>query len=258
MIIAAVRHLGIICAPPVWLLASCTEAPLPVTPALSVYDRVLLASPYAIAADSELDAFVTAAAERAAADHCAACHGADLSGKPGVANLVDTEWLWGITFEETNDVGPVMEIQQTILYGVRNTDCPEIASQSLYGGCADTRYSEMPGYREIGVFDDEQIRDIAEYVVSLTGAEADPEAAARGMALWPVCIECHGPEGRGYKPYGGPDLSDDVSLYGADRETIADVVATGRKGACPPWAGTLDAATIKSLAIYIWRKANGG
>jgi cytochrome c oxidase cbb3-type subunit 3 len=219
---------------------------------------VLAASPNVIAAVPELDAFVVQAAQKAVTDHCAACHGADLTGKPGVPNLVDFDWLWGITFEETTDVAPVMEIQQTILYGVRNTDCPLIADQSRYGGCVDTRYSEMPAYRDIGIFNDTQVRDLTEYVVSLGGAEADAEGAARGQELWTTCIECHGEDGRGYKPYGGPDLTDDISVYGADRATITDVIVAGRLGKCPPWADKLDAATIKSLAVYIWRKANGG
>jgi cytochrome c oxidase cbb3-type subunit 3 len=239
---------------------SCTEQQptAPAAAAPSIADRVLAASPDVISADPELDAFVTQAAEGAIADHCAACHGADLTGKPGVANLIDFDWLWGITFEETTNVAPVMEIEQTILYGVRNTDCPLIADQSRYGGCVDTRYSEMPAYGDIGVFNDAQVHDLTEYVVSLSSGEADATAAARGKELWGVCIECHGEDGRGYKPYGGPDLTDDVSLYGADRATITDVIVAGRKGQCPPWADKLDPATIKSLAVHIWRKASGG
>jgi cytochrome c oxidase cbb3-type subunit 3 len=249
-LIAAALSLGVV---------ACTEQQ-PTAPAAapSIVDRVLAASPDVISVDPELDAFVTQAAERAIAEHCATCHGADLTGRPGVANLVDFDWLWGITLEETTNVAPVMEIEQTILYGVRNTDCPLIADQSRYGGCVDTRYSEMPAYRDIGVFDDAQIEDLTEYVVSLSGDAADASAAARGKELWTTCIECHGEDGRGYKPYGGPDLTDNVSLYGADRATITDVIVAGRKGQCPPWADKLDAATIKSLAVYIWRKASGG
>ncbi len=46
-------------------------------------------------------------------------------------------------------------------------------------------------------------------------------------------------------------------LYGSDRDTIYDVIANGRLGECPPWGNTLDAATIKSLAVYIWNKSLG-
>jgi cytochrome c oxidase cbb3-type subunit 3 len=218
---------------------------------------VLSASPYSIHADEALHAFVQERAQAAIATHCARCHGEDLEGRPGVPNLVDYDWLWGITFQETNDVAPVMEIEQTILYGVRNTDCPDIEDVSYYGACADTRFSQMPAYGELGAFDDAQLDDVTEYVLTLSGRGTDDGAAARGEALWPVCIECHGPDGAGYKPYGGPDLTDDVWLFGDDRATIRDVIANGRTEVCPAWSKTLDLTTIKSLAVYIWGKANG-
>jgi cytochrome c oxidase cbb3-type subunit 3 len=226
-------------------------------PVAGVAERVVVGSPYAIKADAAADAFVTATAEKAIAEHCASCHGADLHGKPGVPNLVDYEFLWGVTFEETNDVGPVAEIEQTIRYGVRNQDCPAVTAQAQYGDCPDTRYSEMPSYAAIGLTG-EQIRELAEYTLSLAGQEADAAAAARGKNEFGQCTECHGPEGMGYKPYGGPDLTDDVWLYGSDRGSVMASIAAGRMGRCPAWVDKLDAATIKALAVYIWRKIGEG
>ena len=216
--------------------------------------RILNASPYAIAADTELSDFVTETAQAAIAEHCAGCHGADLAGGPGVPDLTDYDWLWGITGEETNDVYPVMAIQQTLLYGVRNRDCPE--DQMSYGACADTRYSEMPGYAVLG-FTEEQVSDLTEWVVGLAGGEADSAAVERAQAFAPLCAECHGSDSFGYVPYGGPNLRDDIWLYGGDRDAIHDVIANGRLGACPPWGGTLDAATIKALAVYAWNSSLG-
>ena len=216
--------------------------------------RIHNASPYAIAADAELGEFVRETAQAAVAEHCAGCHGADLGGTPGVPNLTDFDWLWGITGQETNDVSPVMAIQQTLLYGVRNRDCPE--DQLSYGACADTRYSEMPGYGVLG-FTEEQLSDLTEWVVDLSGGAADPAAVERAEAFAPLCAECHGDDSFGYVPYGGPNLRDDIWLYGDDRDTIYDVIANGRLGECPPWAGTLEAATIKSLAVYIWNTSLG-
>ncbi len=217
-------------------------------------DRVLNASPYAIAADEELSDFVRVTAEAAIGEHCASCHGADLTGKPGVPNLTDYDWLWGITGEEFNDVNPVMAIQQTLLYGVRNRDCPE--DQMSYGACSDTRYSEMPGYGVLG-FPEEQLNDLTEWVVDMSGGEADAAAVERAQATVTICAECHGEDNWGYVPYGGPALRDDIWLYGGDRDTIYDVIANGRLGVCPPWGDTLDAATIKALAVYIWNTSLG-
>jgi cytochrome c oxidase cbb3-type subunit III len=244
-------------------ITACSRAPAPGTEPVAPQmptpaERVLNASPYSIAADPELNAFVETTAKAAIAEHCASCHGADLHGKPGVPNLVDYDWLWGITLDESSDVGPVMEIEQTVLYGVRNKDCPDIADLSIYGGCIDTRFSEMPAYGDTATLNDDQIHDLTEYVVSLSGGDADQDAVERARPLWTVCTECHGENGEGYKPYGGPDLTDRVWLYGSDRATISDVIHKGRMGVCPPWGKTLDPATIKALAVYIYHQSMGG
>jgi cytochrome c oxidase cbb3-type subunit 3 len=223
---------------------------------LTVAERVVIASPYAIKADAAAAAFVTATAEKAYAENCASCHGADMHGKPGVPDLIDYEFIWGITGEETSDVGPVAELEQTIRYGVRNQDCPAVHDQALYGDCPDTRYSEMPAYATLGLTG-EQIRDMTEYVLSLSGQEADAAAVERAKKESGQCVECHGPDGRGYRPYGGPDLTDDIWIYGGDRGAITASIAAGRMGRCPAWVDKLDAATIKSLALHIWRKIQG-
>ena len=240
-----------------FILLACTAATAQPARPLRVEERVVIDSPYAIRADAEADAFVAATAEKAIAENCAGCHGADLHGKPGVPNLVDYEFLWGVTFEETSDVGPVAELEQTIRYGVRNQDCPAVHDQALYGDCPDTRYSEMPSYAALEL-SGEQIRDLTEYVLALSGQEADEAGAARGKEQFGQCTECHGAEGTGYKPYGGPDLTDEVWLYGGDRGAITASISAGRMGRCPAWVGKLDAATIKSVAVYLWRKIAEG
>ena len=237
-------------APP--MEAATPAQPDPNSPAV----RVLNTSPYSIRADAELSEFVSTTGQAAYAANCASCHGADMQGRPGIPNLVDYDWLWGVTGFEANDAEPVMAIQQTLLYGIRNKDCPDIADVSYYGGCADTRYSEMPGYGTLG-YSVDQMNDLVEKVVDLSGGDADAEAVARAANDWLACTECHGENGMGYKPYGGPDLTDDVWLYGGDRETLLSVIAAGRLGECPPWGKSLDAATIKSLAVHIWNTASG-
>lgn len=218
-------------------------------------DRILRASPATIDADAALRDWMTLKAEESAAQHCAACHGPDLRGGTGVPDLLDYEWIWGVSGTEMNEVEPVMAIMQTLLYGIRNTDCLDDIKR--YGACPDTRYSEMPAYGELG-FSEEQISDVVDYVLSLGGAEAEPEVLSRAQSgLWPYCTECHGDEGWGFKPYGGPDLSDDIWLYGGSREEIADVIRHGRKGVCPPWNQVLDPAVIKALAVYLYRKSMG-
>lgn len=225
----------------------------------NVAERVIAASPYAIRVDAQASAFVATTAEKAIKEHCASCHGADLRGKPGVPNLLDYDFLWGITFEETNDVGPVAELEQTIRYGIRNQDCPAVTALAQYGDCPDTRYSEMPGFLAQGTLTAAQISDVTDYVLQISGQRADAAAAARGKVDFDDdCTECHGAGGTGYKPYGGPNLTDRVWLYGGDRAAITASISAGRMGRCPAWVDKLDAATIKSLAVYLWSRLGQG
>lgn len=217
-------------------------------------ERLLVASHSTIEAEPALMELMTSLAETAIDEHCAACHGADLEGRDGVPSLVDYEWIWGITGFEVSSAEPIHQIMQTILYGIRDRDCPE--DTKSYGACSDTRYSEMPAYRMLGL-DEGELRDLTEFVLDLAGHEADVEAVARSASLQGLCVECHGEDGRGYKPYGGPDLSDDIWLYGGSREAIFASIADGRMGVCPPWWDTLDAATIKALGIYLYRRSMG-
>src|SRR5690606_24820343 len=77
--------------------------------------RLISASPAVIAADEALMTRVNQLAEAAIETHCAACHGPELRGGPGVPDLTDYDWLWGITGFETTTAEPVMAIMQTIL-----------------------------------------------------------------------------------------------------------------------------------------------
>lgn len=217
-------------------------------------EQVLLASPNTLAAEPALAAHVTMLAEAAVTQHCAACHGADLQGQNGVPNLVDYEWLWGVTGMEMTAAEPVMQIMQTILYGVRDSNCDEATKR--YGACPDTRFSEMPGYGVLG-FSEQQVDGLVEYVLGLAGQEADAAAIADVADVSRLCAECHSEDGYGVKMYGGPDLTDAVWLYGSSRAEIRDVIFNGRKGVCPPWATQLDAVTIKALALYLYNRSMG-
>ena len=96
-------------------------------------ESLLNASPETIRANPELLSYMNSIAETAITENCASCHGADLTGSGAVPNLVDYEWIWGIDGFEMTAVESVMEIMQTILYGVRNTDCAE--EIKMFGGC---------------------------------------------------------------------------------------------------------------------------
>jgi cytochrome c oxidase cbb3-type subunit III len=225
--------------------------------------RIISAGPVEIESDAAMRAFVKSRAERAIATHCASCHGRDLKGaRPGVPDLTDYDLLWNTGAMEEIDATQVMSLQQSILWGIRNQDCPDSERKQQYGACPDTRYSHMPAYAKDGVYTREQIADLAEYVLALSKQQADATAAERGKKLYAEgCGECHAADGFGYGPYGGPNLTDDVWLFGGTRAAIIHTLANGpgpegNGGSCPAWGRKLDPVTIKALAIYIHGKPN--
>ena len=189
-----------------------------------------------IKADPELLSFALAGGEAAFGDNCAPCHGRGAQGYVGYPNLRDDAWLWG---------GSIDGIQQTILHGIRSDD-------------PKTRMSMMPAFGELGMLNREQISDTAEYVMSLSGNEQDAEAAARGQELYATnCAACHGPDGAGNQALGAPNLTDELWLYGGDKDTLVETITYSRAGMMPAFSERLDPATIKKLAIYVHSLGGG-
>ena len=190
----------------------------------------------AINADPELLRFALAGGEAAFGDNCAPCHGRGAQGGFGYPNLRDDSWLYSGTLEG---------IQQTILYGIRS-DHPK-----THGGV-------MPAFGKTGLLLADQINDVADHVLSLSGGAHDQQAAMRGAKIFAAsCGSCHGPEGKGSHELGAPNLTDELWLYGGDKATIAVTVDAGRTGVMPAWVHRLDPETIKELAIYVHALGGG-
>jgi cytochrome c oxidase cbb3-type subunit 3 len=104
----------------------------------------------------------------------------------------------------------------------------------------------------------EQISDTAEYVMSLSGNEQDAEAAARGQELYATnCAACHGTDGAGNQALGAPNLTDELWLYGGEKDTLVETITYSRAGMMPAFSERLDPATIKKLAIYVHSLGGG-
>ena len=123
--------------------------------------------------DPVLMARVSATAPALFGDNCAACHGSDGRGGPGFPDLADAAWLWG---------GDAQAILETLRVGI-NAPHPE------------TRFAQMPAFGDTGMLTRPQIRAVAAYVGSLSGAgdAAAPDAVAQGEALFAEnCSGCSG------------------------------------------------------------------
>jgi cytochrome c oxidase cbb3-type subunit 3 len=205
--------------------------------------RLLETWPETAARDESLVKFAAGLAKPALAEHCAACHGADLRGdrQRGAPSLVDPEWLYGD--------GRVAEIEQTINHGIRS------------GDHRGRDLADMPGFllREpyrryhIASLTPADIRDLTAFILGLNGRAADAAAAVRGQALFntALCYDCHTPSAQGDPAIGAPSLKRHAWLYGDSPDSIGDVIAYGRGGVCPSWAGRLPPVTVRAIALYL-------
>lgn len=190
-----------------------------------------------IEADPALQAHALAVGQSVFGDNCASCHGIGGGGAKGYPNLRDDVWLWG---------GSLEQIEHTIRVGVRSAH-PE------------TRTSQMPAFGRDGMLDAAQVSDLSNYVVALSGREADAAAVGRaGQLFADNCAACHAPNGSGNRDLGAPDLTDREWLYGSDTDSIRNQIHNGRNGVMPTWEGRFSPGVIKALAVYVHVNAGGG
>jgi cytochrome c oxidase cbb3-type subunit III len=163
--------------------------------------------------------------ERLFINNCAACHGSDAHGSKGFPNLTDNDWLWGGTFAD---------IQKTIAEG-RNGVMPPMAA---------------------AVGSAEDVHNLAQYVLSLSGSAHDSVAAQLGRSKFVVCAACHGADGKGNTAMGAPNLTDKVWLHGWGEATIVAMVNGGKNNTMPAHAGRLTPEQVRVLAAYVWHLSN--
>jgi cytochrome c oxidase cbb3-type subunit 3 len=172
--------------------------------------------------------------------HCVQCHGSGADGvRPGSGypNLNDDDWLWG---------GDLKSLEYTITNGIRNPDV------------STTRTSLMPAFGKDGILNPAQVQDAVSFVRTISGQQKPNAASQRGAALFAAnCAVCHGPDGKGNRAFGAPNLTDGIWLYGGSREAIAQTVTNSRHGVMPAWGKHLDATTIKMLAAYVYSRGGG-
>lgn len=176
----------------------------------------------AVAADPEAKAM----GERLFLTYCAQCHGSAATGAKGFPNLTDSDWLYGGE--------------------------PDTIKTTISGG----RNGVMPPFGHLGA---DTIKDVANYVRSLSGLASDSLRAQRGKDVFQQnCVACHGPEAKGTPALGAPNLTDKVWLYGSSEATITETVTKGRNNRMPSFQDFLGDAKIHLLAAYVYGLSNGG
>jgi cytochrome c oxidase cbb3-type subunit 3 len=159
--------------------------------------------------------------------YCAQCHGADARGAKGFPNLTDKDWLFGGT--------------------------PEKIEESIAKG----RDAAMPAKGLKPDLSGEEIKNIANYVRSLSGLAADSIRAQQGKPLFAAaCAACHGVDGHGNEGVA-PNLADKTWLYGSSEATIVETITNGRVNRMPAFGEYLGDAKVHLLAAYVYGLGGG-
>lgn len=195
-----------------------------------------------IVQDPEMLAFVRSVGRGLFGDNCAACHGRGGQGVMSLyPNLADDGWLWGGTMEA---------IEQTLIHG---------------------RNGFMPAYGD--VLDAQQLDDVAEYVLFLSGqAEASP-AVQRGGAIFQGmeggCYYCHDRVGKGLPSQGAANLTDQIwtiakvpsaQSLSEKKAVLTQFISNGvniNQRVMPAWQHRLSPTEIKVLAAYVHQLGGG-
>jgi cytochrome c oxidase cbb3-type subunit 3 len=187
-----------------------------------LFDKFLATDVKALAGDKQ----AMEIGKRLFLTYCMQCHGAAATGAKGFPNLTDKDWLYG---------GEPEQIKETISNG---------------------RAGVMPPHAPLG---GETIKDLANFVRSLSGEPHDAARAAKGKEAFATvgCVACHGPEATGTQAIGAPNLTDKTWLYGKSEATIIETITNGRQNKMPAWQEFLGDAKVHLLTAYVYSLSQG-
>ncbi|MBL8330945.1 MAG: cytochrome-c oxidase, cbb3-type subunit III [Rubrivivax sp.] len=172
------------------------------------------------AADLAKDSGAMGIGERLYLNNCAACHGSDGRGSKGFPNLADADWLGGTGAEYVAKV------------------------------IKEGRTGVMPPMGA-AVGSAEDVKNLSQYVLSLSGSAHDSVAASLGKAKFGACAACHGADGKGNQALGAPNLTDKVWLHGFGEAAITKIINEGRTNVMPPQGRLLTADQVHVLSAYV-------
>jgi len=102
----------------------------------------------------------------------------------------------------------------------------------------------------------EDVKNLANYVLSLSDSPHDSVRAGLGKAKFTVCAACHGIGGVGNTAVGAPNLADRIWLHGYGQEAIIAMINGGKVNQMPAQQGRLTEAQIHVLTAYVWGLSN--
>jgi cytochrome c oxidase cbb3-type subunit 3 len=102
----------------------------------------------------------------------------------------------------------------------------------------------------------EDVKNVANYVLSLSGSPHDSLRAQLGKSKFTACAACHGIDGKGNPALGAPNLTDKVWLHGWGEDAIVAMVTKGKTNVMPAHGARLSAQQIHVLGAYVWSLSN--
>ena len=108
------------------------------------------------------------------------------------------------------------------------------------------------------ILDPAQVKQVAAYVVGLTGTPSDAGMVEPGKQIFADnCAACHGEDARGNREMGAPDLADAIWLKGEGEAAVARQVRAPRHGVMPAWLPRLGDPAVKQLAVFVHSLGGG-
>jgi cytochrome c oxidase cbb3-type subunit III len=158
-------------------------------------------------------------------NNCAQCHGSDARGSKGFPNLADSDWLGSGTHDYIKTV------------------------------ITEGRVGVMPAMAA-AVGTPEDVRNVANYVLSLSGSAHNNVAAQLGKPKFATCAACHGAEGKGNPALGAPNLTDKIWLHGWGEQAIVNIITQGKNNVMPAQGKLLTPEQVHVLGAYVWGLSN--
>jgi cytochrome c oxidase cbb3-type subunit 3 len=158
-------------------------------------------------------------------NNCAQCHGSDARGSKGFPNLADSDWLGSGTHDYIKTV------------------------------ITEGRVGVMPAMAA-AVGTPEDVRNVANYVLSLSGSAHNGVAAQLGKPKFATCAACHGAEGKGNPALGAPNLTDKIWLHGWGEQAIVNIITQGKNNVMPAQGKLLTPEQVHVLGAYVWGLSN--
>jgi cbb3-type cytochrome c oxidase subunit III len=198
--------------------------------------------------------------------NCAACHGPEMTGDPAqhAPDLTDADWRFsGDDFESGGLIKFPSDVEWTVRFGVRsgNPNARGVEADMLAFDPQYRNEHDLGDFGRIKTVTEDEVADLAEYVLELSGQQADPVKAANGKALFldnakGNCFDCHTEEGTGNAALGSTDLTrKELYLFGSDRASIIESITKGRRGVMPAFEGMLTPLEIKAVSAYVFSRA---